>query len=250
MNFKTNMTDIDLYERSADKYEELQEKRPDYVYARKAFFDLASRHLKGELTVADFCCGTGNNTLLLSQKFAIKKATLIDINKQFLDIALKSDIRASEIVQVQSDILNVSLKGEHDFVISMFAYHHVRDQDKAKYIEVAKGALKVGGILLLGEIYSPDKNTTLKYYDFLLSCIDPKIRTPELEKFLKQTAESDEFEYKVSQKFAHEQLTAAGFKLIGGVNRIWPLPTIPQDAVFSKDVGTFVEAWKLENLHE
>lgn len=243
------MTDIDLYEQSADQYENLQEKRPDYVLARKAFLQQATTHLKGELTIADFCCGTGNNTHLISQKFPIRKATLIDINRQFLDMALKSDIQAKEIVPIQSDILNVNLKGEHDLVISMFAYHHVRDQDKAKYIEVAKDALKVGGILLLGEIYSPDKHATLKYYDFLLSCIDPKIRTPELQKFLNQTAVSDEFEYKVSQKFAHDQLISAGFKLIGGVDRIWPYPTIPQDVVFSKDVGTFVEVWKLtENI--
>ena len=52
------MNDIDLYEQSADKHEQLQEKRPDYVYARKAFLDLAKIHLKGELYTADFCCGT------------------------------------------------------------------------------------------------------------------------------------------------------------------------------------------------
>ena len=245
------MTDIDLYEQSADKYEELQEKRPDYVYARKAFLDLVSTYFlnKGPLVIADFCCGTGNNSLLITQRFPVKKVTLIDINKQFLDIAIKSGIHSSEIIPVQSDILKVELKGEHDLVISMFAYHHVPDQDKQKYIEIAKDALKVGGILLLGEIYSPDKHTTLRYYDFLLSCIDPKIRTPELQKFLKQTAESDEFEYKVSQKFAHNQLISAGFKLIGGVDRIWPYLTIPQDLVFSKDVGTFVEVWQLtENI--
>lgn len=246
------MTDIDLYEQSADKYEELQEKRPDYVYARKAFLDLVSTHFlnKGPLVIADFCCGTGNNSLLISQKLPVKRVTLVDINRQFLDMAIKSGIHASEIIPVQSDILKVDLKGEHDLVISMFAYHHVPDQDKQKYIEIAKDALKVGGILLLGEIYSPDKHTTLKYYDFLLSSIDSKLKTPELEKFLKQTAESDDFEYKVSQTFVHDQLVAAGFKLIGGIDRIWPSPTIPQDAVFSRDVGTFVEAWKLEHHHE
>ena len=31
------MTDIDFYEQSADKYEGLQEKRPDYVFGRKSF---------------------------------------------------------------------------------------------------------------------------------------------------------------------------------------------------------------------
>ncbi|MEI6238299.1 MAG: class I SAM-dependent methyltransferase [bacterium] len=238
------MIDIDLYEQSADKYEELQERRPDYVYARKAFLDLVKIHFNnaGELTIADFCCGTGNNSLHISQRLPVKKVTLIDINKKFLDIAIKSSIHASEIVPVQSDILNVELKGEHDLVISMFAYHHVRDQVKAKYIEIVKDALKVGGILLLGEIYSPDKQTTLAYYKHLIEAIPVNVRTPELEKFLKQTAESDDFEYKVSQKFAHDQLIAAGFSLLDSF-KIWP-----KDNKFTPDVGTFVEAWKLTNV--
>lgn len=238
------MTDIDLYEQSADKYEELQEKRPDYVYARKGFLDQVSIHFKnkGPLIIADFCCGTGNNSLLISQRFPVKKVTLIDINKQFLNIAIKSGIQASEIIPVQSDILKVNLKAEHDLVISMFAYHHVPDQDKQKYIEIVKDSLKVGGILLLGEIYSPDKQTTLAYYEHLLEVIPGDVKTPELEKFLRQTAESDEFEYKVSQKFAHDQLNAAGFKLIDNF-KIWP-----KDNKFTPDVGTFVEAWQLENI--
>jgi cyclopropane fatty-acyl-phospholipid synthase-like methyltransferase len=164
---------------------------------------------------------------------------LVDINKQFLDIALKSDIRALEIVPIESDILKVNLKAEHDLVISMFAYHHVPNQDKSKYIEVVKDALKVGGIFLLGEIYSPDKETTLAYYEHLLEAIPSRVRTHELEKFLRQTAESDDFEYKVSRDFAHNQLTAAGFKLLDGI-KIWPT-----DKTFTPDVGTFVEVWQL-----
>lgn len=235
------MSDIELYEKSASQYEELQEKRPDYVGARKAFFDLVSIHFKnkGPLVIADFCCGTGNNSLLISQRFPTKKVTLIDINKEFLEIAMKSGIPAPEIVPVQSDILQVNLRGEHDLVISMFAYHHVPDEDKQKYIEITKDALKVGGILLLGEIYSPDKQTTLDYYEHLIAAIPERVRTPELEKFLRQTASSDHFEYKVSQKFAHDQLMTAGFKLVDSF-KIWPT-----DKKFTPDVGTFVEAWKL-----
>lgn len=40
------MTDIELYEKSADTYENLQERRLDYVGSRKAFYDLASIHLR------------------------------------------------------------------------------------------------------------------------------------------------------------------------------------------------------------
>jgi cyclopropane fatty-acyl-phospholipid synthase-like methyltransferase len=136
--------------------------------------------------------------------------------------------------------LNTKLRSEYDVVISMFAYHHVPDTSKAKYIEIAKSALKKGGLLFLGEIYSPDKVTTLAYYEHLLNSIEPSLRTPELEKFLRQTAESDEFEYKVSQDFAHEQLNESGFTLFDSF-KVWPM-----DKRFNSDVGTFVEVWKLK----
>ena len=123
----------------------------------------------------------------------------------------------------------------------MFAYHHVPDEDKGKYIENVKSALKVGGILLLGEIYSSDKETTLKYYEHLLDSIDKSVRTLELEKFLMQTASSDHFEYKVSRKFAHNQLIKAGF-VLKDFFKVWPKS---DNKTFSEDVGTFVEAWEL-----
>lgn len=231
------MTDIDLYEKSADTYENLQERRPDYVGARQAFYDLASIHLKGKtkLAIAYFCCGTGNNTKIIADKFSVAKATLIDINRQFLEIAKTSNIRAIELETIESDILKVNLKPEHAAVISMFAYHHVPDKDKKKFIQNAKAALKKSGIVLLGEIYSPDKVTTLAYYEHLLNSIEPNLRTPELEKFLRQTAESDEFEYKVSREFAHKQLNECGFKLLDTF-KVWPT-----DKKFEKNVGTFVE---------
>ena len=76
------MSDIDLYEKSAETYEKLQLKRPDYVFARQAFLDLAVIHLKDKLplTLTDFCCGIGNNTRLIADRFPVQKATLIDIN--------------------------------------------------------------------------------------------------------------------------------------------------------------------------
>lgn len=237
------MTDIDLYTQTTALYETLQQKRPDYVGARKALLELALKFLKDKapLTIADFCCGTGNNTHLIADRIALHQATLIDINKEFLEIAAKSNIRAESVVPIQSDILKVSLRSEHDAIISMFAYHHVPDEDKEKYIEVSKDALKIGGVLLLGEIYSPDKATTLAYYDYLLKNIPQNSKSSELEKFIMQTANSDRFEYKVSREFTHQQLISAGFVLRDGI-KVWPLAT---DTTFPEDVGTFVEVWEL-----
>jgi cyclopropane fatty-acyl-phospholipid synthase-like methyltransferase len=121
----------------------------------------------------------------------------------------------------------------------MFAYHHVSDDRKADYIKKVKEAMKKeGGLLFLGEIYMPNKEVILKYYDNLYNSIPKK--SVALKNFLTQTANSDDFEYKVSKDFADGQLKAAGFELVES-KKIWP-----GDNIFGKDVGTFVEVWKLK----
>lgn len=234
------MTDIDLYAKSTKSYEDLQKRRPDYSRSLNVLNDLVNKYLNGreDLVIADFCSGTGSNSKLICKNHKVNKVTLIDINKEFLNIAKDSGINAKNVEIIESDILDVVLEEKYDLVISMFAYHHVKDADKIKYIEIAKNSLKAEGILILGEIYLPDRSTTLKYYDYLLNSIPSDLRAPELEKFLEQTAQSEDFEYKVSQEFAHSQLKNSGFNLLESV-KIWPL-----DDSFEENIGTFVEVWK------
>ncbi len=230
-------TDVELYEKSTDHYDQLQNLRPDYMNAKKALFDLALKHLadKIDITIADFCCGTGINTKMLAGRLPVSKAVLVDINDKFLEIAQHSGINA-QLEIVPSDILKVDFHANADAVISMFAYHHVPDEMKADYISQVRDALKDGGLLFLGEIYSPNKKTTLDYYNHLYEVIPKKLA--ELHEFLMQTAQSDHFEYKVAKKFADAQLQSAGFKVVES-KKIWP------DGYFDDaDIGTFVEVWK------
>ena len=164
------MSSIDLYTKSPDNFDQLQSKRPDYVGAQKAFVDLAIKYLKDkdDVSIVDFCCGTGGDSKLLTENISIDKITLVDINKDFLHIAVDRKIKASTVLTIESDILNAKLKSYNDAVISMFAYHHVPDKDKIHFVNKAKASLKPGGIVFLGEIYSPDKKTTLDYYKYLI----------------------------------------------------------------------------------
>jgi ubiquinone/menaquinone biosynthesis C-methylase UbiE len=234
------MSGIDVYSKLTDEYEKLQLKRPDYSGAVDSFLFFATKYLKdkGEINVIDFCCGTGSMSLLLSQQLNVDELVLVDINKDFLDIALMSDITARQIKVINGDITKIMVEPRYDLVISMFAYHHVTDSLKNKYIEIAKNSLKPGGIVILGEIYSTDKATIMSYYKKLLDSIPEKERTDSLKDFLMQTASSEDFEYKVSREFACNQLISNGFKELE-VKKIWPL-----DDDFEKDIGTFVEVWQ------
>ncbi len=212
--------------------------RPDYAHAKTVLLELAQKYLgsREEIVIADFCCGTGLNTKMLAGRLPIQKAVLIDHNKEFIELAKKSNINTT-IESVVGDILQVPLICCADAVVSMFAYHHIEDEQKMVYLEKVKEVLKEGGLLFLGEIYMPDRKTTLEYYQKLYQSIPNK--SDELHTFLTQTAESDEYEYKVTKDFADKQLTEAGFERVES-RKIWPL----QDE-FGKDVGTFVEVWRL-----
>jgi ubiquinone/menaquinone biosynthesis C-methylase UbiE len=235
------MSDIELYDKSPEAYEDLQLRRPDYTPSIQMFRKLAKEYLpKTGIIIADFCCGTGKNTALVAQDTKVEKAVLVDINKDFIEIAKAKSINTT-IFPLVSDILTAPLTCECDAVISMFAYHHVKDSDKIRYIDQVKSALKKDGLLFLGEIYTTDKETTLKYYKKLLNEIGSNSRLEELNKFLMETAKSDNCEFKVNQEFAHNQLKENGFELLRS-EKIWP-----KDEELGNTVGMFVEVWKLFN---
>lgn len=235
---KSPISDIGIYTENPEKYMELQNMRPDYRVAIEQTISLVQKYLdgKGPITLVDFCGGIGNVTRKVSESLPVAQATIVDINGEFLKIAQSSGIKAEQLETIHSDVLETHLGKESDLVLSVFAYHHLPDDKKEKYLKIALENLKEGGILVLTEIYIPNKELTKEYYKKLLRKIPSK--NPFLEKFLTETAESADFEFKVSKEFADKQLKSVGFQELESV-KIWPL-----DGDFSEDIGTFVQVFR------
>jgi len=234
-------TDVVLYTANPAAYIGIQNKRPDYVPAIDETVALALKILRRSdyPTLADFCCGTGSNTARIATELGtLKRAVLIDSNAEFLRTAGASHIRVDELRILCADIRKVDLREQLDVVLSVFAYHHMPDQDKLDYLRQVRSCLRSRGNLVLTEIYSPNADTTKKYYKALLRCIPLGERTAELETFLLQTAASTKFEFKVSRQCAHQQLKGSGF-LLREAQKVWPT-----DTSLGEDVGTFVEHWE------
>jgi len=233
------MSNINLYTENPEKYDELQNLRPDYRKAIEITIDLAVNYLnsRSNIFIADFCGGIGNVTKKIAEKLPISKALIIDINKEFIEIAKSSGIKAENLETIHSDILDINLVKEYDLILSVFAYHHVPDDKKEKYLKIALSGLKEDGLLILTEIYLPNQELTNDYYKKLLEEISNK--NPLLEDFLNQTANSTNFEFKVSKEYADKQLKSLGFKEIVSI-KIWPL-----DKTFDENVGTFVQIFRV-----
>jgi len=236
------MPDIQVYEEHPQDYIEYQNSRPDYSKAIQISLDLAERYLtKNHLAViADFCGGTRSNSKKLAEKVGgLQKVTIVDTNSDFLKIAAAAGIDANQIETLNDDILKVSLPKIYDLVLAIFAYHHVPDSHKKLFVEKAKSALKPGGHLILAEMFFPDKKTVINYYESLIQNIPDEERLPGLEEFLMQTANSSNFEFKVSKDFCENQFLQEEFQKLEEV-KIWP-----DDSRFDSDIGTFVQVYKM-----
>ncbi len=244
------MSDIAAYN-SANEYTLYQSLRPDYTAAiattLAAALQQTAEKRKSQkpkrLSVADFCSGTGTNTKRFAQSVGgIERATFIDTNAQFLAKALTSNIQAEILDVRRQDILTAKFAAEYDLVLSVFAYHHVPDKNKSQYLTIARDCLKPDGTLILTEIYLGTKSLCQRYYDALLDAIPVEKRTAGLEQFLRETAQSTDFEFKVHKQFADAQIQSLGLTIVDE-KKIWP--TIPMKDL-PNDAGTFVQVIKIK----
>ena len=240
------MSDIQAYDDS-DTYNRFQALRPDYTGAINCAISVTKRYSRGleRIALADFCAGTGTNTHRFANEVGgITRATLIDINAQFLATALLSNINARQIDAHCQDILTVQLDKTYDLVFSFFAYHHVHDVDKPEFLKLARDCLLPHGKLILAEIYLGTKERSQMYYDKLFDSLPSETKSPELKQFLTQTANSSDFEFKVEKCVADKHLRDAGFEICEQ-QKIWPLDFV--DSNMHENEGTFVQVFELRH---
>jgi ubiquinone/menaquinone biosynthesis C-methylase UbiE len=237
------MVDIEIYE-SANDYEKFQVLRPDYNSAIIKSIELARKYIppKGNVVVSDFCCGTGMNSNKYASDSKIKKVNLIDINSKFLEVARDSQINSDKVNIFNKNILDYCPSKESKIVCSIFAYHHLPDNQKVLFLKKIKESLANRGILIFTEIFFSSKELELEYYTKLIDEIPKDVMSKDLELFLRQTSTSSDFEFKVSKEFADNQLLESGFTLLEEL-KIWPT-----DKTFDRSIGTFVQIYRLDEV--
>jgi ubiquinone/menaquinone biosynthesis C-methylase UbiE len=97
----------------------------------------------------DICCGAGTNTVFLAVKGF--KVTGIDISSKALEYAKKNAEQANvKINFMKQNFLNLPFGDEEfDFVFDMGCFHHVKIEDRTKFIGGVHRVLKNGGVYLL-----------------------------------------------------------------------------------------------------
>jgi 2-polyprenyl-3-methyl-5-hydroxy-6-metoxy-1,4-benzoquinol methylase len=97
----------------------------------------------------DICCGAGTNTVYLAEKGF--EVTGIDISQKAIAYAKKKAQQANVKVdfRVQNFLELPFATAEFDFVFDMGCFHHVKVEDRPKFIKGVHCVLKNGGTYLL-----------------------------------------------------------------------------------------------------
>jgi len=97
----------------------------------------------------DLCCGAGTNTVYLAKRGF--EVTAIDIAPRAIEYAKKKAGQANVKINfmVQNFVTLPFGEEEFDFVFDMGCFHHVKVEDRIKFIEGVHRVLKKGGSYLL-----------------------------------------------------------------------------------------------------
>lgn len=101
----------------------------------------------------DLGCGSGQLTLRLAP--LVESIVAIDVSQAMIDLLLQNAQRANvdnvEGIAVPIEHFDVE-PGSIDLVVSNYALHHLRDQDKAALVRKATQWLAPGGKLVIGDM--------------------------------------------------------------------------------------------------
>ena len=161
--------------------------------------------------------GTGLLTKKLLANKRISKLVLIEISKDFIK---KFHEKFPKINVKQSDGLFYQEKHQFDAIVMSLVYHHIRDEDKLKFLRNMYKNLSYRGRIIIGDLFIPPYNTEIErdnnlrifHEDRLKRIGNSKIRETEIQA-LKDGLHRDG-EWKTSCDILEGQLKEMGFKNI------------------------------------
>lgn len=115
-----------------------------------AVVDAAAAH--PGMTVLDLGCGGGQLSLPIAERGAT--VTAVDISPKMIDVLReKADELGVDVTARVSAVQSVAFAPESfDLVVSNYAMHHLRDDEKAATVRAAAAWLRPGGRLVVGDM--------------------------------------------------------------------------------------------------
>lgn len=153
---KKENTTIRLFEKYADKYNEMQPRLvPHYNEIISVVAD-AYKHYVGRGNFIDLGCGTGNVSLSILKGAPNSKVFLVDGSPAMLDIASnkirkslgKGRLLGGKAVNLEEKDWYDGIDEKFSVVVTAFALEHLKERDYKRVIKKCRELLEPGGVLI------------------------------------------------------------------------------------------------------
>lgn len=126
-------------------------------------------------SVLDLCSATGLSALRVSNTIPVASVTLVDVDQEALDIALRYSYGIGAVSAQCADAVAFDSAQRYDLVLMNSAYHHIEDQRKREFLIMASKVLEQEGVILVGEQFLPPyhngrtfQESVIQFYETLL----------------------------------------------------------------------------------
>ena len=240
---------ISLYEMPPEIYDEymstqMEERNFEEVFRRV-------RKAAGEKTrILDLCCGTGIFLRKWLSRLENVSYVGVDINRPFLEFAIKNSKGMKNCRFVKGDAVEVRLNEEFDRVLATSAYHHIPDEKKVDFLRNVARHLKRSGVGVIYEkLVAPFNDAVSRvisgtsfYFERILNVMREQ-ELSEMQLFalfneLYLTSVRKE-EYKVTFERLMNELQEAGLVVLDEV-KLWPA----DDRFQNPKVGDFAVTFR------
>ncbi len=236
LDYKNRPRLLDIAQNSANELAQ-------YIKAKEIAKDI----FKGKINLAiDFCCGTGLFTIHILSSVKIKKVILVDNDKRFLNFTKRRLQHCRNCEFILADALEYKSKQKADLILLGSAYHHIKDNDKIKFLKNIEENLSLNGWVIMNEHFIPPyknykeyQKGILTFYSKLIDYLTLIGTDSTVIRIIKQVAYygyNHDYEYKNSFEIFKEHLRHTNLSICKK-HRVWP----ENDGVFkNEDVGSFV----------
>jgi len=162
-----------------------------YQKSHIARYEFAKDIIRDGDVCADWACGTGYGSVLLSSKASLVKAA--DINGEIIKVVQKRYSDISNVSFETTNLLSLQYHELFDVVVSFETIEHFKEEDIPQLLTIYIRALKKGGKVIFSTPYMQKKSAdAIKLGFHFMFCIDEN----KINDWLKETGfESGVFYY-------------------------------------------------------
>jgi len=158
-----------------EKYDDYMKDKP---LEQMIILDFITDRLKKDksLKIVEFGAGTGRFTKLLLKLFPKSNLTLVEPDKECCLKLNKLKDKYPQLKIIQSDAEDFKSKSKFDILVMTTAFHHIRFQNKLRFLKSVRKLFNKNGMFLCGDNFIAEYNTIKEKDKVLIKSMEKWVR--------------------------------------------------------------------------